>query len=485
MKELFLKKADDNFPELIEEDVFPDIDSKIMNNGDEVIIDLKNHKVGYFSFKMDWVDRYIDAPVRLYVKFCETKAELDDDFSLYDGTGVCASWLQEEIINIDFPDEYSMPRRYAARYIVIKVMNTPQMIKLSNFKFVSVTSADSSKLESVKTENAELCAIDKISVNTLKNCMQRVFEDGPKRDRRLWIGDLRLEALANYYTFKNSKLVLRCLYLFAAADKNSSGFIPGFVYENPEFVSGDWFLMDYALLFVVSLCDYYEYSGDKETFETLCNAAKEQIDAAGGCIGDDGIIFVPKDSDVFIDWCEGLEKITSLHGVYLYALQSFSNALSKIGHNDAEFYRKKYDTARECALNALYDKEKKCFASAKDNNQQSVHSAVWMILGGVIDGEEAKQALTDVINSDKSKKPFTPYMHHYVVEAMFRLGMADKAEEYIKTYWGGMVRQGADTFYEVYVPDDAEFSPYGNRMVNSMCHAWSCTPAYFIRKYLK
>ena len=43
----------------------------------------------------------------------------------------------------------------------------------------------------------------KIAVNTLKNCMQRVFEDGPKRDRRLWIGDLRLEALANYYTFEN------------------------------------------------------------------------------------------------------------------------------------------------------------------------------------------------------------------------------------------------------------------------------------------
>ena len=28
-----------------------------------------------------------------------------------------------------------------------------------------------------------------------------------------------------------------------------------------------------------------------------------------------------------------------------------------------------------------------------------------------------------------------------------------------------------------------EFSPYRDRMVNSMCHAWSCTPSYFIRKY--
>jgi hypothetical protein len=41
----------------------------------------------------------------------------------------------------------------------------------------------------------------------------------------------------------------------------------------------------------------------------------------------------------------------------------------------------------------------------------------------------------------------------------------------------------ADTFWEAYIPDDLEFSPYKDRMINSQCHAWSCTPTYFIRKY--
>jgi hypothetical protein len=36
-------------------------------------------------------------------------------------------------------------------------------------------------------------------------------EDGPKRDRRLWLGDLRLEALANYETYRNFDLVKRSL----------------------------------------------------------------------------------------------------------------------------------------------------------------------------------------------------------------------------------------------------------------------------------
>ncbi|MBQ9432594.1 MAG: hypothetical protein IJU26_00035 [Synergistaceae bacterium] len=33
-------------------------------------------------------------------------------------------------------------------------------------------------------------------------------------------------------------------------------------------------------------------------------------------------------------------------------------------------------------------------------------------------------------------------------------------------------------------PDKPEYSPYGSPIVNSYCHAWSCTPVYLISKYL-
>ena len=64
-----------------------------------------------------------------------------------------------------------------------------------------------------------------------------------------------------------------------------------------------------------------------------------------------------------------------------------------------------------------------------------------------------------------------------------KLNLVDTAKDYIRNIWGGMVKDGADTFYEIYVPDDPDFSPYGDRKINSMCHACSCTPTYFIRKY--
>jgi len=47
---------------------------------------------------------------------------------------------------------------------------------------------------------------------------------------------------------------------------------------------------------------------------------------------------------------------------------------------------------------------------------------------------------------------------------------------------GGMIRDGADTFWEVYDPGNAWLCPYNSHHVNSYGHAWSCTPAYFIRK---
>ena len=61
--------------------------------------------------------------------------------------------------------------------------------------------------------------------------------------------------------------------------------------------------------------------------------------------------------------------------------------------------------------------------------------------------------------------------------------MMDKAKEKICSYWGEMVSDGADCFYELYDPNDKKMSPYGSRVINSYCHAWSGTPSYFIRKY--
>ena len=163
------------------------------DSGSSICLDFGRHITGYFKFELGQYNLYLDAPVKLKIKFAETPYAMRRDFSTYKG-GLSSSWLQEEIITVD----------------------------------------------------------------TLAECMQDVLEDGPKRDRRLWLGDLRLQALANYYTFENMDIVRRCLYLFAAYDSEYK-LLPSYVYTKPSLETGDAHLVSYALLFTVALCDYFEH----------------------------------------------------------------------------------------------------------------------------------------------------------------------------------------------------------------------------------
>ncbi|MBR3809932.1 MAG: hypothetical protein IKK46_06460 [Clostridia bacterium] len=481
-KAYFLTKAQENYPELKFTVLTPDITEFIATNGDSILLDLGEHAVGHFSFTFDRVNIFVDSPVRLNIKFGEDIREINDDFSQYSGT-LSNTWLQEEIINLDFPQNITMPRRYACRFIKITVERTTRPIRLSDFSFKASTSADISLLKPANTTDDLLKKIDRVATNTLKECMQTFFEDGPKRDRRLWIGDLRLEALTNYYTFKNTEIVKRCLYLFAAGECNNIGFLPSFVYETPYYHSGATHIEDYALLYVVSVCDYYEHTGDIDVLNDLLEICKSQLESFSTTLNEN-LITTKKDGwFAFIDWCPGLECLTALQGVYLYTLERFSGVLKTIGDKDYQKYSALISKIRSACKTLFYDENANAFINDFDNKQLSVHSQVWMILGGVIDGEEAKKLLLYCLDNKNFKQPVTPYMRHYVIEAMLKLDMKAEAIQYLKTFWGGMVEIGADTFWEAYIPNDLEFSPYNDRMINSLCHAWSCTPSYFIRKY--
>ena len=481
-RQYFLEKAQENMPKLFYKDIRPACEKEVFDIGESFVLDLGNHYVGKFSFSLDIFDDFIDAPVQITIRFGENEREINDDFSVYNGT-ISRTWLQEETIFVDTPSRVEMPRRYACRYVKITVNDVRRPVRLFDFCFTSSTSADMSKLEKADIKDILLKKIDEVSINTLKECMQTFFEDGPKRDRRIWIGDFRLEALVNHCTFDNREIVKRCLYLFAAGDYGELGFLPSYIYETPYYFSGRDHLCDYALLYVVTLCDYFDHSRDIETVNDILSVCKHQLDSFDAILDAKGIVTNHDGWFVFIDWCEGLRALTSLQGVYLYTLERFSKLLAEIGDKDCEKYEKRLLESRKLAKKHLYNPEKGVFQNDLDGNQLSVHSQVWMILGGVISGDEGKKSLLATLDNPDAKQPFTPYMRHYVVEAMIKLGMLDEAKEYIKLIWGGMIDLGADTFYEVYVPGDPEFSPYRDRKINSLCHAWSCTPSYFIRKY--
>lgn len=457
-----------------------DSECKFYDTGSSICLDFGRHITGYFRFEMGQYREYLDAPVKLKVKFAETPYEMRRDFSTYKG-GLSSSWLQEEIITVDTKGEVRLPRRYAFRYVEISVLQTSHLITLKDFIATACTSADYSQLNEVNCDDS-IKKIDSIAVDTLAECMQDVFEDGPKRDRRLWIGDFRLQALTNYYTFGNTDIVKRCLYLFAAFDSDDK-LLPSYVYTKPALETGDAHLVSYALLFTVALCDYFEYTNDIAVAEDLFNTAKRQIDITQKMLDKNLILTMPKDYGwwTFIDWSEAKE-ITSTMGIYIYTINSFSELCKKLGRiAESEYYDNFAIRLKRASLEFLYDGN--VFRNKYDNYQYSVHSQVWMILAGVVSKKDAQRILKECIGNGEYCSPVTPYMHHYVVEALIKSELYDMAKQYILDYWGAMVNVGADTFWEVFVKDNPYSSPYGDVIMNSACHAWSCTPSYFIRKY--
>ena len=172
--------------------------------------------------------------------------------------------------------------------------------------------------------------IDEVSIATLRDCMQTSFEDGPRRDQRLWVGDLRLQALTNYVTYKANDLVKRCLYLFAANPRRD-GLVAACVYEKPQPRYGAIHIVDYAALYNVSLADYLQATDDLDTARELWPVAKRQLEIVGKHINADGLYVDPRNMWIFIDWSDKLHRGAAIQSVLTYAYQRTYELAKRIG----------------------------------------------------------------------------------------------------------------------------------------------------------
>jgi len=451
--------------------------------GDGFILDFGEHMAGYALFSLRSFDIPVDAPVRLALIFGEVLAEVTEPFDPYTG-GLTRSWLQDETVNIDVvPQTVRLPRRYAFRYVKVTVVScsTHGTFGFSDISAEAVSSADEKKLAPFTPRSAGEAALDRVGRATLRDCMQTVFEDGPKRDRRLWLGDLRLQALANYATYRNYDLVKRSLYILAgtATDK---GLVSTCAFEQPKPVRGGNSILDYTALFAPTVLEYLEASGDRKTAEDLWPLVVKQLDFTLEPVNPDGLLITPKGWWCFIDWHRTLDKQAPEHAIVLLGLKATLRLADKLGKSkEVAFIPELVTRMENAARKNLWDESQGLFVSGP-KREISWASQAWMTLAGVPSPEQARRAMSGVLRSPTAEKPVTPYMNHYIVEALQAAGLADEAAAHLNAYWGGMVKKGADTFWEVYVPGDDHLSPYNSHLMNSYCHAWSCTPTYLLRK---
>lgn len=476
--EVIFEKADTAFQKFKVVPVKEFVTPYTLNVGDSVILDFGDHCVGYLHFALNHFGdiRIVDSPLNLKFTFGEFPLEIETPAESYSGT-LGKGWLQNELKSVVFtPYSGSLERRYAFRYVKIeRVDSAPCPIQLTDIYVDSVSAVELCDASAFTVDDSLLQKIYDISLKTLKECEQDVFEDGPKRDRRLWIGDLRLQALADYESFRNLNLIKRCIYLFAAY-RNEQGLVAPCVFpDSPPCIDG-WVFIDYSLYFVSCLHDYVANTKDWEFLQELYPTAAEQVEKFSGLLDKTtGAVH----ADPFIDWCADLDKEVAILGVYLYVLRQFV-VLTEWMEKETGWILDEIEEVK-ALIGKFFDKEKGMFITSA--GQLSWHSQIWAVISEAVDAVEGQKLIRTTLKADPAFMPHTPYMMHCYLEALDKCGMKTELEEKIKDFWGQIVDAGFDCCPEIFNPADPFESPYLAPEINSACHAWSCTPVYWIKKY--
>lgn len=460
----------------------------------EIVVDFGEHLVGNVSFKIKDLGSMQDAVLRFKVTFGEVPSDLALPVEPYTG-GLSRGWMQDFQCDVSYDGCFRFNRRITARYMKIEAVGTSVYSDFcfDNITFEATTSAGESKTALAATTPQLFKDIARVSENTLRDCMQGVYEDGPKRDQRLWMGDLYLEALANTASFKQYDLTKRCLYLLAGLANPDNGLLYSNMVEYPKPHAQKTFFVDYALSYILTLDDYLKATGDVATAKDLWPVVKNQINAVLTQAIDKRHLYSNTSyqypgmmmSIVFFDWAPvTLDNHAAIQGLLVYTMEHAMDIARRIGTTEeVKNYPVLIKQLRQAGRKAYWDAKRKMVVSGK-SRQISYTGTSWAVLGGIVKGQEAQAAIRNVMGNSNAIKPGTPYANHFLVQAMIDCGMHKEARQYVEQYWGGMVRLGADTFWEYYVPDNHLFSSYnGYTLLNSYCHAWSCTPVYFIVNY--
>ena len=140
-------------------------------------------------------------------------------------------------------------------------------------------------------------------------------------------------------------------------------------------------------------------------------------------------------------------------------------------------------------INALYwDEEKNAFVDDYQTGNRNVtrHANIFALLYQLTSSERLQKIIRHVIQNPEIPAITTPYFEFFELDAMCGIGEFSYMTDMLRSYWGGMLKQGATTFWEEYFPEKSRvenYAMYGKSFGRSLCHAWGASPIYLLGKY--
>ena len=91
-----------------------------------------------------------------------------------------------------------------------------------------------------------------------------------------------------------------------------------------------------------------------------------------------------------------------------------------------------------------------------------------------------------VLENDEVHQITTPYFEFFELCALCKMGKLTHMQKKVESYWGGMVKLGATSIWEQYIPEQTgieHYGMYGQKYGCSLCHAWGGGPIYLLGRY--
>ncbi len=374
-------------------------------------------------------------------------------------------------------DGFSVANSKAFRFVYIEKENDASYTDvLMDYEYAPF---DTQRSGSFRCSDDEINHIWDVAAYTMDLTTREFFMDGIKRDRWTWSGDAIQSYLMNYYLRFDTECVKRTIRQLRGKD-------PVTAHVNT--------IMDYTFYWFKSIHDYYEYTGDVTFVREMWPRMVTLMDYVEGRLNGQGMAEGQPDDWIFVDWVDfPMHKRGTLafeQILLMKAMETMALCAELVGAAQASGYRVKAEALRKKIKETFWSDELKAFFHAIEegtlNRQITKFPNMFAILYGLADEEERRDIMQSVMLNRDIPAITTPYMRFYELETLLIDGHHGQVLKEIRDYWGGMLREGATSFWEKYNPEESgaeHLAMYGRPYGKSLCHAWGASPVYLLGKY--
>lgn len=287
-----------------------------------------------------------------------------------------------------------------------------------------------------------------VKLNLLRDHFGAILME--RSDRHSWTGDAHVSQAASMVAFGNYDFV-KTNILYTSTQSNG--------------------IASYSLYWVLSLIDYYNYTGDRALVEQLLENACNKLDIAYGHYGQNPPV-------VFAGWDERLGagfESPNEEAQHLYKMLSirtwneFGDMMEQAGYPELASKYKGY----------AVEKMKKLREDQKWTSHLGVHSAADAVNTGFTDDTEQSELWRAAFADRQQRLSYSPFNQYFIILALARMERFPEALNTIYDCWGGQLAYGGTTFFEVFRPSWNDISSPNDAPINNQCgytsltHPWS------------